>query len=397
MIDVRIEQVSEAVGAATMHGWHSSRLLKYDGCLYFSANKIHPEGDDSGDWRNDRGLIFKREADGTWNEVADIDPRVYTTCVDSMGRYWAMSPVSFSYCTMWRSLPNMDLKTLHRMYDGTCAYLGASVSPEDNYLLLHAEDTNHTSRFANAVMAVFYDRETDSWFPSKMVTPEGRFGYMGIIIRGRKVMALMQSTIFDPIAAPEEPHYNWRHLRIARTDDATKGEWRQDILVSKPFGFTMPSDLMVAPDGEIYLAYNHRGGDDSYEATEARPLEFQIARIGMDEGSEIFTPGVDIEGGGRLFVDSKGQWYVVGRQQDETLKLWRLDHTNGFKPIKQWDLPNTEKLTSMLHTLRPERFGGQANTDTIHMVSSDVKAPAFNTTVRQFGMWHASFKLPVNE
>ncbi len=395
MIDVRVEQVSEAVGSATMHGWHTSRLLKYDGALYFCANKVHPKNHTTGNWKLDRGQVFKKEPGGAWHEVADIDPRIYTSCVDSMGRFWTMSPTSFSYCTLWRSLPNMDLDTLHRMYDGTCAYLAAGMSKEDNFLLLHAEDTCHTARFPNAVIAIFYDRQTDSWFPSRMVTPEGRFGYMGIIIRGRRAMALMQSTIFDPTAAPDEPHYNWRHLRVARCDDLTKGEWRQDILVSRPFGFTMPSDMIVAPDGEIYLAYFHRGGDDSHEATEARPYEFHIARIGMDSGSEIFKPGFE-PARARLFVDSKGQWYVVGRE-DEKIHLWRLDPANGFKPIKQWELFGTDNLVAVLHTLRPERFGGESDGDTVHLVSSDIRPPAFNTTVKSFGLWHASFELPVDE
>ena len=397
MIDVRVEMVADVVGSGTIHGWHSSRLLKYDGALYFAANKVRsPGAEDNPKWR-DRGLIFRRRAghDGPWEQIANIEPRVYTSCVDSAGRFWTLSPRHFNYITLWRSRAGVDFDRFDRLYDGSCAYVAAGVSREDNFLLLHAEDTCHTAHFPNAVITIFYDRQSDSWHPSRMATPEGRFGYMGIILRGRKAMAIMQSTIFDPTAAPDPPHYSWRHLRVARCEDLTKGQWQQDLWLSRAFGFTMPSDMIVAPDGEIYLAYKHRGGDDSYEATEARPLEFHIARHGMDSGSEVFTPGINPDGS-RLFIDSKGQWYLVGRV-DEKLQLWRLDPADGFKPTRQWLLPGTEKIVAMLHTLRPERFGGEGDGDTVHLVSSDAKPSVFNTTVKSFGLWHASFDLPVNE
>ena len=72
-------------------------------------------------------------------------------------------------------------------------------------------------------------------------------------------------------------------------------------------------------------------------------------------------------------------------------------HNSEDQGTLRIEVNGTEKISAMLHTLRPERFGGESDGDTVHLVSSDVKPPAFNTTVESFGLWHASFDLPVNE
>ncbi|GAG13214.1 unnamed protein product, partial [marine sediment metagenome] len=216
-----------------------------------------------------------------------------------------------------------------------------------------------------------------------------------IVIRGRSAIALLQSTIFEPAVAPELFGYSWRLLRLARCDDLTKGEWVQQPWLMRKFGQTKLNDMIVAPDGGIYVAYHHRGGDESYEATEQLPKEYYIARIGEDLSVETFSPGFSPVSS-RLFVDSAGRWYIMGRQ-DDALHMWRVDPKDNFKPTKHWDLPGTDNLKAMLHTLRPERFGGEGDGDTVHLVTGDYRRIPFDDTVDRFGLWHASFELPVNE
>jgi len=397
-LDVSVALVAEKVGSATMHGWNTGRLLKVDGSLYVVANKVRPPDADPDDWSHDRGLIFRRQAEGAapWEQIAEIAPRAYTCCVDPFGRFWTVSPRHFNYVTLWRSGPKMDLDHLTRCYDGTCAYLGTGVGADGNHLLLHAEDANHMIRLPNAMIGLFYDAATDSWHKSRMETPEGRYGYVGILLRGRRAIALLQSTLLDPAAEPEPPHYNWRFLRLARCDDLTKGEWVQRPWLIRKFGQTRPHDLIVAPDGAVYLAYHHRGGDDSYEATQERPYAYRIARIHDDLSVDTFDPGID-PAGSRLFIDGGGRWYAVGRT-DGLLHLWRLDPDRGFQATDHWTLPGTEVLQgSILHTLRPERFGGEAGGDTVHLMTSEPDPGRFSSRAGELALWHARFDLPTRD
>jgi len=400
VINVTVERVAEEVDPGTIHGWNTGRLFKLDGALYFAANEVNPlAADPQAHWRN-HGLIFRRElkADGGWEQIADIEPRVYTSCIDHLGRFWTASPRHFNYVTLWRSGPEMDLEHFTRCYDGTCAYLGMGIDASGNHLFIHTEDANQMPRFPNAMIAVFYEAATDSWHMSRIETPEGRFGYVGIVVRGRRAIALLQSTQLDPAAEPKPPHYNWRLLRLARCDDLTQGEWHQQPWLMRAFGRTRPSDMTVAPDGSIVIAYQHRGGDDSYEATQARPFELHIAQISDDLSVTTHEPGMDAESM-RLFVGSDGRWYAVGRPTgQERLHLWRLDQADGFKPTAEWDLPGTEKIKgSVVHTLRPDRFGGEADGDTVHLVTSGQARVAFDDSTDHLDLWHARFDLPVNE
>ncbi len=401
MIDVTIEQVSPEVGSATLHGWNTCRLIKTDGALWFVANKPTPDGDDGSNWLVQRTLMYRRElsAGGQWELAADIEPRTYTCCVDNQDRFWSISPKHFNYITLWRSEPNMDLDTLVRCYDGRCAYLGMGVDRvSGSHLLIHTEDTNHMPRFPNPMICVFYDAETDSWRVSQIDMPEGRFGYVGIIVRGRKAVVLMQSTQYDPVVEPNDPHYNWRLLKLARCDDLMEGKWVTKPLAMRTFGQSLPSDMVEMPDGKILIAYKHRGGDDSYEATQEQPYAFTISIVSPDLSFDTFTPDLDIEAGGRVFLGSDNRWYLVGKPTDgEALRLWRLDADNGFEPTAEWLLPGTEVLKSMLHTLRPDRVGGEDDGDTVHLATSDTPGVPFGDSRDRFAIMHASFDLPVGE
>ena len=400
MIDVTVECVVDEIGAGTIHGWNTARLFKYDNVLYFAGNEIQTPENSGNVWR-DHGVIFRRDlsAGGSWEQMAVIDPRVYTSCIDHLGRFWTVSPRHFNYVTLWRSEPGMDLDNWTRCYDGTCAYLGTGVDRQTgNHLLIHTEDTNQMPRFPNPMICVFYEAATDSWRKSRIEMPEGRFGYVGIIVRGRRAVILMQSTQLDPVVEPNEPHYNWRLLKLARCDDLMEGDWHAQPWLMRKFGQTKPSDMVEMPDGNILVAYKHRGGDESYEATQETPFTSYISRISPDLSVETFEPGIDVKSM-RMFLGSDGRWYLVGRPTDaEMLHLWRLDAADGFKVTAEWDLPGTDKLKGgHLHTLRPDRVGGEGDGDTVHLATGDHPRIRFDDTVDRFGLWHASFQLPVNE
>ena len=399
-IDTTIEMVAEAVSPGTLHGWHSSRLVKYDNALYFMACQICPEGLPERSDQRDRSQIYRRDlsAGGAWQEADDIAQRCYTSVVDNQGRMWVFHPWSFSNITVYRSDPGMDLDTFTRCYDGTCFYGGTGVDAEGNCLILHAEDSNHTPRFPNAMMTVFYDAETDSWHRSRMETPEGRFGYVGAIVHGRSATTLLQSTLYDPTSAPSVNGYNWRLLRLARCRDLQVGEWVQDPFLMRSFGETHMYDMTEGRDGNIYISYKHRGGDESFEAIANDPKPTYITRVHKDLSTDVFELDLDATGT-QLFIDSAGQWYLVGRLEDAgPLHLWRLDPKAGFKPTAEWELAGTEGLQGyILHTLRPERFGGEGSGDTVHLATAARHADYEPGEPHPVTIWHAHFDLPVRE
>ena len=397
-IDATVDMVAETVSPGTLHGWHSSRLLKVDNALYFMASKICPEGLPPDSDAAARTLVFRRDLSGhgPWEEVADIPQRCYTSVVDPLGRMWVFHPWDFNRITLYRSGPGMDLEQFVPCYDGTCFYGGTGADAAGNFLVLHAEDTNHTPRFPNAQIAVYYDAETDSWHRSRMETPEGRFGYVGIVLHGRSATAMLQSTIYDPTSAPSHNGYNWRLVRLARCEDLREGTWTQEPFLMRSFGETHLYDMIEAPDGDICISYKHRGGDESYDATEAGPKPTYITRVRPDLSTDVFELEMDATAT-RLFVDSAGSWYLVGHLPDtQTLHLWRLDPDTGFKPTAEWTLPGTESLRGyILHTLRPERFGGEGSGDTVHLVTAARHADYEPGEDHPVTIWHGRFDLPV--
>ena len=79
------------------------------------------------------------------------------------------------------------------------------------------------------------------------------------------------------------------------------------------------------------------------------------------------------------------------------LRLWKVDKKNRFKPISVWELPGTDRLHGyVIHTLRPERFGGESDGDTVHLMSTKDLNPA-NKKSTLAELWHAQFELPLGK
>ena len=228
-----------------------------------------------------------------------------------------------------------------------------------------------------------------------METPEGRYGYVGAMVKGRAATLVMQSTIYDPEVSRDDFGYNWRLIRLARCEDLTSQDWVQEPFLITKYGDTILHDMIVAPDGYIYLSYQHRGGD-TFEESDAKPKLNYITRIHDDLSTDVFQP--DLKGQGhRLYVDSRGQWYAVGRVEDvENLKLWRLDPDNGFNPVDEWELEGTGEL-NMAYALRPERSGGEGSRDTVHLMMVQREMDRNAEMFERLNVRHLSFPLPVNE
>jgi hypothetical protein len=153
---------------------------------------------------------------------------------------------------------------------------------------------------------------------------------------------------------------------------------------------------MRGPDGSAYLAYAHRGGTNSYEETAKEPLLHYIARIHDDLRVEVFPTGIEA-GSTRILLDSAKNWYVVGRPASgQNLHLWRVDDKAGFKPVKEYELPGTDKFDGyVIHTLRPERFGGESDGDTVHLLTTRFVYTEDKKTIDHAELWHAQFDLPL--
>ena len=394
-IAVRVEKVCEKVSANTIHGWQTCRLVKFGGSLYASAGALRP-GEGPGDMlASGPGLVFRRDPDGKWAQVAELKARTYSWCLAPDGAFWIIGPASYNDCKTYRTAAPKDFANLEQVYQGTCAYLGASVSPEGNFLLLHAENLRIEGFVPNAVIAAFYDRKAGRWHQSRLETPEGRYGYEGILVRGQTALAVLNSAILDKAANPVPPHYSWRHVRLARCDDLTKGQWVNKPWLMPKYGNTALQDLIRGPDGSAYLAYSHRASEGSWEEAEKAPLLHYIARIGDDLKVDTFPTGIDAAST-RILVDGAKNWYLVGRPAPKkNLRLWKLDPEAGFKAVKEYELPGTDVLEGyVIHTLRPERFGGEGDGDTVHLLSVKHVYQADGKTVAHGELWHAAFDLP---
>jgi hypothetical protein len=376
----RIAQVSSAV----IHGWHSNLILKYRGTLYVCGIVADPGLADA---FKHHGVFFRREPDGAWSEVGVVPHAVYSMSVGPDGRFWAVAPNSFQEAQVYRMTRPLDFGSFTEVYNGTCSYEGAGVSPEGNFLMLYAESTQMAAFTPNAVRSAFYARETGEWHESRMVTPEGRYGYEGIILRGRTAIAVLNSSIRDPEATPTPPHYSWRHLRLAGCDDLATGAWRQRPFVMPRFGYTGLQDLMLGPDGNAYLLYLNQTGETLEEAQSA-PMTQYLARIHPDLSAEVFTTGMK-PSPAKLFCDRRGRWFLVA-ELEPYYHLWQLDPDAGFSPVKEWELPGTEVLEGYIcHTLRPERFGGEVDGDTIHLMTA-----RYLPGTELAELWHVCFELP---
>jgi hypothetical protein len=403
VLPVNVDIVCSNVSANTIHGWQSNRLLKFEGVLYATAGVLRPNegrGDMMGS--DKKSLIFRREPDGQWLQVAALNERSYSWCVAPDGTFWIVAPTSYYDTRTLRTRVPRDFSSFEPVYtDGKCCYFGASTSSEGNFLLLHAEKEDANDFMAaNAVISVFYDCATGKWHKSRTETPEGRFAYEGILLQGNAALAILNSAIRRPEGGSSI--WNWRHVRLARCDDLTQGKWVNQAWLMPKYGHTVLQDMIRGPDGCVYLAYSHSASDVSWEEADKAPLRHYIARIHDDLTVDVFPTGLATPSKAtwslstRIFVDSTKNWYLLGRPApNKNLHLWKLNPDAGFKPVTEYELPGTDVLEGyVIHTLRPERFGGESDGNKVHLLTTRHIYGADKKTIDHAELWHASFDLP---
>jgi hypothetical protein len=396
-LPVKVERICDNVSVNTIQGWQSGRLLKIDGKLYATASMGRPDekpGDMMGS--DAKSLIFRREPDGRWKQMAAIDNRSYTWSVSPGGTFWIVGPTSYYDTKTIRTRIPSDFNSFEQVYNhDASSYLGTGISPEGSFLLLHAESKQMEAFVPNAVISAFYDCSDNKWYQGRLETPEGRYGYEGILVRGKTALAVLNSSIHDPNANPNPPHYSWRFVRLARCDDLTKGQWISKLLWKPRYGDTVMHDFIRGPDGLAYLEYSHRSDPNSWQQMSKKPLLQYIARIHDDLQVDVFPIGIQ-PGCVRILIDSAKTWYLVGHPAlSKTFHLWKLDDKAGFKPVKEYELPGTEIFDGyMIHTLRPERFGGQSDGDTVHLMTTRHIYASDKKKIDHAELWHACFDLP---
>ncbi|MSS71380.1 MAG: hypothetical protein EXS64_07810 [Candidatus Latescibacteria bacterium] len=392
MIPTRSELISRQVSATTIHGWQTCRLVRYESALYASAARPNPEAKHF--WEHE-GVFFRRGPDGSWDEVGGLPFNPYTMCVGADGTFWAVAPSSYGDCHVYRTAGPKALTRFEEVHTGTCSYLGAGVGPEGNFLVLYAESGQSTAGDPNGVVAAFHDRTTDRWHRSRIETPEGRYGYEGIILRGRKALVVLNSSLTDPEHSDgKDTKYSWRHVRLARCDDLTKGEWVNRGWLMPQDGKTSLQDLIVGPDGGAYLSYSHVAAPSHEALMEVGRVPHCIARIHDDLSVDVFETGLNASST-RLIVDARGGWHIIGRAGSGNLRLWDLDPEQGFRPGNERQLAGTEKIEDyVIHTLRPERFGGEGDVDTVHLMGTTCAPDPPGKERGDVELWHVSFRLP---
>ena len=390
-IATTVERVGDNVSTGVVHGWHSNHLLMHQGVLY--ADGRVPDPGANNEWKCS-GAFWRKKPRGKWEKLAVIPQPPYLMAMGTDGRMWQVAPSGYKHAEVLHMARPLDFDSFEMPYDGTSVYMGASVSPGGNFLILHAETSDKMAFKPNALVSAFYQRETDTWHKGRFVTPEGRYGYIGILLKGRKALAVLNSTIADPEAVPDPPHYSSRHVRLARSDDLTKGQWLQKPFLMPAYGDTHLQDFVEAPNGSAYLSYQQCSSDTSYADSQRQPLRHYIAKIKLDLTADVSPTGIEASAT-RILFDTHGNWYLVGRPSGGgDLHLWALDSERGFKPKKEYELPGTDKLEGyVIHTLCPARFGSQVDGNTIHLLTARYLRDE-GTKPTRAELWYARFDLP---
>jgi hypothetical protein len=371
-ITVTPEKISEAASGCSVHGWHSSRLVKYQGTIYAIVVTGEVES----------GAIMRRDKHGAWTQVAQLPYEPYTLMVDPLGRFWVLGYGPRS-CQVYRSGEKGDLSRWEKVYEADGASHGhsaAGMSPEGNVLVMHQGG----KKGGIACTAAFYDAQTDTWHESKITgTPEieRRYAYEAIMMHGKEATVVMGSY---KAYGPDGNSYNvvgpdansgkmglWRYIRVARCQDLTKGQWEHKLIAGKRWGQSTLTDVYQARDGRIYLTYRTRGGEtqEEFDKDSMRPY---LAVIGRDLSVEIKALDY-LPGGARFHVDSTGRFRLVGERNKE-LRVWDADLSNELVLSNERRLPGIEMFTGyMLHTLRPQRFGGEGDDNFIYVYSTDTR------------------------
>jgi hypothetical protein len=390
LIPTRVERVAERVSATTIHGWNTGRLLLHDGSLLASAARPNPR---AAHFWDHGGLFFRRGPEGTWAEAASLGHDAYTMASSCDGSLWAVAPVGYLDVRILRSPPPGDPARLQEVRRAHCSYLGAGISPEGNFLLLSAESGDSTAGRPNAVVAAFFDHAAGAWHESRIATPEGRYGYEGIVLRGKSAVAVLQASLTDP----EHPdvkgsQFSWRHVRLARCTDLTKGEWSTRGWLLPRDGRTFVHDLVADPAGRLLLSLAHATAGSHEELLRTERTPHQVAWISEDLSVESFPTGLDVTAA-RLLVGRLGGIHLVGRRGPGRLLLFDLDPAT-FRPTQQRELEGTERLTDyVIHTLCPERHGGERDGDAIHLLGAPSPPDPPGRERGEVELWHVSFRL----
>ena len=276
-----------------------------------------------------------------------------------------------------------------------------SISPEGNVLTLHATNNNHHADTPNSVVSAFYDTQTDRWYHNGWDTPDGRNGYHRMLMNGRSALGVCQRAVYETTSKyavwGKEYGGTWRKVTLFACDDLTTEPWRiRRYWLEPPFGATMIWDLFRGPDGEAYVAYDYVTAE-TFEDSD-RPSTLHIARIHEDLTAETFDLGIPGEGGRPCPVfDRKGNWYLT--YSDAKAKqncLLKLDPANGFRVTARYALGDAD-TPIVLHTLRPEQFGGEGEiSDTVRYISREYRTQGAGE-YPLMDMIYGEFDLPVED
>jgi hypothetical protein len=371
-----------------MHGWHSSRLVKSDGELYCSALVDNPE---SGEGFKFTTLFLRREPDGSWTEIGSYPHAAYSMYAAPGGYFYVLSSWNYNNTRVLRTRQPWDFSEFDQLYEDLRAYSyqGMGVSVEGNWLLLHSENMWSEYLRANADETIFYEAASGCLHQDRVEYPEGNYGYEGVLLDGKEALVVAQSAIRDPEHHPTGYPYSWRHLRLLYNPDLTQEAWQNQGWLLPEWGATALKDFVRGPDGEAYLAYYHQSAD-SLETMETTPGEEFIARIHRDLTADVFPLDFAVV---KLLVSGCGRWYALTQSVGEDLQLWELDPAAGFAPVNKYLLPDTARLMRYaLHTLHPERHGGEDDGNTVHLLTTEV--PEEDPAPPTVKYWHVYFDLP---
>lgn len=394
-IKAKAELISAEVHPATIHGWHSNRLVMVAGTLYACATLPNPGGESPDHPHQSPGAVFRREPDGKWSTAGTTSFPPYILMADSQQRMWILGASAWDALHVLRTRLPRDFATLEEVRQAKNAYFGASISPEDNVLVLSATDQEQAAGKANSLTADFYDAAQDRWYTSTVATPEGRYGYEGILLSGSTALAVINSSLYDPDHADNAGgKYSWRHARLIASGDLRKKRWRNKAWLMPDFGRTVLQDVVPGPEDGACLSYAHVAAPSQVELMAIAETPHFIARVGRNLDVVEFATRLRATAT-RLLRDSSGGWYVLGRPPSGgPLHLWAVDAANGFAPTREFVVAGSEVLEAyVVHLLRPERFGGESDGDRIHLLSTRPARDADGKDLGRAELWHVSFNL----
>ncbi|MFA6134221.1 MAG: hypothetical protein WC869_09435 [Phycisphaerae bacterium] len=393
MIPTTLQKISDGVKDGTIHGWHTSKLVRYGGALYAIATVVDPN--DPNNPNKNNGVLYRRDKDGTWSEACRLAFQPYVLMVDPKGRFWILGRASEDTCEMYRSGPNADVSRWEQKYVVRSTHPGAAISPEGNILFMWAEAHGGPQLVSTA----FYDAASDTWYTRQIggIPPiENRYGYEAIFLRGKSVLLVMQS--YNAFAADGKSDGGagvWRYVRVARCEDLTKSQWEHKLIAGEPWGVTYLFDAYQADDGKTYLTYATKGGQTKEDLDKGS--HGYLATIG--KGLDVDIKPVDYPSGKTKFlVDSAGRWHLMGIRNNE-LHLWDLDVSSGLALSNERRLANADANNFagyVIHTDRPQRFGGESDKENFYLLGTGQPETGDPKDRSKVPLWFLSFPIPKN-